>query len=146
MSKTKSKLSSSLKERGYKLTPQRKAILKVLTNTHDHLTPAQIHARMKNGNSGIGLATVYRTLDILVELELVCPVYDKGGAISYVAARTSGHHHHLVCSGCGAVVDFTDCDLEDLEQRISLVTGFEIEGHFLELRGLCYDCQEKAST
>jgi len=55
--------------------------------------------------------------------------------------RPSEHHHHLICSDCGAVVDFANCDLGELEQRLSLKTGFEIEGHLLEFLGRCQNCR-----
>jgi Fur family ferric uptake transcriptional regulator len=56
--------------------------------------------------------------------------------------RPSEHHHHLICSECDAVVDFTDCDLGELEQRLAQKFGFEIEGHLLEVFGYCQNCQK----
>jgi Fur family ferric uptake transcriptional regulator len=57
--------------------------------------------------------------------------------------RPSEHHHHLICSDCGAVEDFTDCDLSKLEQRLSRETSFDIEGHLLEFTGRCRDCRKR---
>jgi len=92
-------------------------------------------------NPDIGLVTIYRTLDLLNELNLVCRVHAPDGRRSYMMRRPTGHHHHLVCSGCGKVVDFTGCALADLEQRLSKETRFDIKGHLLEFYGLCPDCR-----
>jgi Fur family ferric uptake transcriptional regulator len=88
------------------------------------------------------LVTIYRTLEILAELELVCEVHVGGNCRSYLLRRPREHHHHLVCSQCGTVVDFTDCDLSGLEDRISKDNGFTIEGHILEFIGRCRECSK----
>lgn len=134
-----------LRKKGYKLTPQRLAVLDVLLESHGHLTPAELYDRVVCERPETGLVTVYRTLEIFLKLGLVCEIHSTGGGLAYIARVPSGHHHHLICSACGTVLDFVDCDLEDLEQRVSLVTGFEIENHFLELIGRCHDCQEQLS-
>ena len=131
-----------LRQRGYKVTPQRRAVLNAIAHSHDHLTPAEIYEKMRQEHPGIGLVTIYRTLGILAELGLICEVHAGGSCRSYLLRRPSEHHHHLICSNCGKVVDFTGCDLEELEQRLSQDTGFEIESHLLEFLGRCRDCQK----
>jgi len=86
------------------------------------------------------LVTVYRTLDILDELGLICQVHSVGGCRSYLMRRPSEHHHHLVCVECGRVDDFSDCDLSELAEKLARENGFEIEGHILEFSGRCADC------
>jgi Fur family ferric uptake transcriptional regulator len=135
----------ALRQRGHKLTPQRQAILNILTQTQDHLTPAAIYERVHQEHPNIGLVTVYRTLELLAGMGLICEVHVGGSCRSYLIKRPSGHHHHLICSGCGTVVDFTDCDLSELEEKLCRETGFEIESHLLEFLGRCQDCQKKAS-
>ncbi len=136
------KLLSVLKKHGYKLTPQRRAVLKVLSSSQEHLTPADIYEKVQSECPGIGLVTIYRTLEILTELGFVCEVHAGGNCRSYLVRRPAEHHHHLICSDCGAVVDFIDCDLGELEQRLSLETNFEIEGHLLEFLGRCQNCRD----
>jgi len=138
---TANKIAGILREHGYKLTPQRHAVLKVIAASHDHLTPGAIYERARLGNLDIGRVTVYRTLDLLNELKLVCRVHAGGGCRSYMMRRPTEHHHHLICSGCGRVVDFVDCGLADLEKRLSEEARFDIKGHLLEFYGLCYDCR-----
>jgi len=129
-----------LREKGYRLTPQRHAVLRAIASSHDHLTPAEICARVREEHPGIGLVTVYRVIKLLAELKLVCRVNLGSSARSYLMRRPTGHHHHLVCSQCGRAVDFSNCDLSHLERQLSEDTGFNIEGHLLEVYGKCPDC------
>ncbi len=140
---TARKITSILKQRGYKLTPQRRAVLNIIAASQDHLTPVDIHERTRREYPGIGLVTVYRTLAILAELGLICEVHAGGSCRSYLMRRPLEHHHHLICSECGKVIDFADCDLDKLEQRLSRATGFKVEAHLLEFLGRCSDCQEE---
>lgn len=138
---TANRIAGILRQRGYKLTPQRHAVLRVIAASHDHLTPEAICEKAHAKKADIGLVTVYRTLDLLSELNLVCRVHAPDGCRSYMMRRPTEHHHHLICSGCGKVVDFTGCVLDDLEQGLSQDTGFNINGHLLEFYGLCPECR-----
>jgi len=144
MKLTANRIAGIIREHGYKLTPQRHAVLKVIAASHDHLTPEAIFAKVHLEDPGIGLVTVYRTLDLLTELNLVCLFHTADGSRSYMMRRPTEHHHHLVCTRCGMVVDFTACDLKDLEKTLSEKTGFAIDGHLLELSGLCPECRPSA--
>jgi len=137
---TANKIAGILRQNGYRLTPQRHAILRAIAGSHDHMTPAEICERVRKENPKVGLVTVYRVINLLTELKLVCRVNLRGNSQSYLMRRPLEHHHHLVCSQCGRVVDFTDCDLSYLEQRLSRETGFKIEGHLLEIYGRCPEC------
>ena len=138
---TANKIAGILRQYGYKLTPQRHAVLKVIASSHDHLTPEAIYEKARLQNPEIGRVTVYRTLDLLGKLKLVCRVYSAGGCRSYMMKRPTEHHHHLVCSGCGRVVDFVNCDLVALQTKLEYESKFDIEGHLLEFYGLCSDCR-----
>jgi len=141
MNLNEKRIASLLRQRGYKVTPQRRAVLNIIASNHDHLTPAGIHEMVSREHPGIGLVTIYRTLDLLAELGLICEVHSGGNCRSYLMRRPREHHHHLICSGCGRVDDFTDCDLGELEQRVSEGTGFEIASHLLEFTGRCRNCR-----
>jgi len=141
---TEKRIASLLRQRGYKLTPQRRAVLNEIAQSREHLTPADIYEKVRREHPGIGLVTIYRTLEILTGLGLLCEVHAGGSCRSYLLRRPPEHHHHLICSGCGGVVDFDECDLNELAQRLSRQTGFEIEGHLLEFFGRCQDCREVA--
>lgn len=144
MRPTGKRIASILRQHGYKLTPQREAVLQVIANSPGHLTPAEIYAQVHQTHPGVGLVTVYRTLNTLVKLGLVCEVHAGGKTPRYVGS-TLKHHGHLICSKCGKVVDFTECSLDELEQRLARETGFKIEGHLLQFFGSCQDCQWEES-
>jgi len=139
---TERKIQATLRQHGYKLTPQRKVVIQAIASSQGYLTPIAIYEKVHQDHPNIGLVTIYRSLDILTKLELICELHAGGSCHSY-AISASGHHYHLICSKCGMVIDFTDYDLSKLEQRLSLETGFEIEDHLLELVGLCQACQKK---
>ena len=139
---TEKKVVATLRQHGYKLTPQRRAIIRTITSNQDHLTPAAIYQRVHKEHPNIGLVTIYRTLEILVQLKLICELHAGDNCPSYTVS-TPGHHHHLICADCGRVIDFTGHDLTELEQRLSLETKFKINSHVLEFVGLCQACQKK---
>ena len=146
MTSTGNQVKSELRRHGYKITPQRRAVLDAVTSSHEHMTPAEIYDRVSRDHPGIGLVTIYRTLEILTELGLICEMHLGGNYRSYLMRRPSVHHHHLICSDCGRVVDFTDCNLDELEERLSKETDFRINGHLLEFLGQCPACCKKAAA
>ena len=143
---TANRIAGIMRKNGYRLTPQRHAVLKAIAGSHDHLTPAEICERVQEEYPHIGLATIYRVVNLLTELKLICRVSLGGNSLSYLMRRPLEHHHHLVCSQCGRAVDFTDCDLSQIEQRLSRETGFNIQGHLLQVHGSCPECSTVASA
>lgn len=137
---TGKEVTDALKKQGYKLTPQRRAVIQAIVSSQDHLTPAVIYEKVNRGFSHISLVTIYRTLDILAELGLICELHAGGVSRSYTIG-TKQHHHHLICSNCGIVVDFTTHNLSRLETRLANSNGFRIDGHVLEFFGMCPDCR-----
>ena len=140
MKLTANRIAGKLRQHGYKLTAPRRTVIKVIAESHDHLNPQEIYEKVKKENNSIGLVTIYRTLDLLDELELVCRIHTGGSSKSYLMRRPEGHHHHLVCSQCGRAVDFADCNLAKLEKQLTQDTGYRIEGHLLEIYGKCPIC------
>jgi Fur family transcriptional regulator, ferric uptake regulator len=141
---TITKITASLKQKNYKLTPQRKAILKTISSCRDHLTPLSIHRLVQKQYPSIGLVTIYRTLAVLTELGLLCKVHGDENCQSYLLKRPEGHHHHLICSDCGIVMDLTGCNVKKMENRLAKETGFKISSHLLEFSGLCPKCQKSS--
>lgn len=138
---TEREVAATLRRHSYKLTPQRRAVIRAIASSQDHLTPATIYEKVCQDHPNIGLVTIYRTLEILTELELVCELHAGGICHSYTAS-TPEHHHHLICSNCGTVTDFTGHNLNELEQSLSKGSGFRIDGHLLEFFGFCQACQK----
>ena len=142
MKLSEKKITATLKRNGYKLTPQRRAVVAAIASSPDHLTPAALHGKVRQDHPTIGLTTVYRTLEILARLELICELH-AGESRSYTTAA-AGHHHHLICANCGEVIDFSGHYLTELEEKLGRETGFEIEGHLLEFIGRCRSCRQNA--
>ncbi len=137
---TEKKVVVVLRQHGYKLTLQRLAVIQAIASSQDSLTPAAVYRKVHQDHPNIGLVTVYRTLEILAKLELICKLHSGGICRSYTIS-TPQHHHHLICSNCGIVIDFTGHDLSKLEQSLSKKSGFRIDSHLLEFFGLCRACQ-----
>jgi Fur family ferric uptake transcriptional regulator len=102
---TERRIAIALRRHGYKLTPQRRAVIGTIASSPDHLTPAAIHQKVCQERPDIGLVTIYRTLEILGRLGLICELHTGGSGRSYTMGAPE-HHHHLICSNCGGVVDF----------------------------------------
>jgi len=135
---------ATLKGNRYKLTPQRKAVLRVLNSSQTHLTPAAVYERVKKLNPRFSLVTVYRTLNILVDLGLICEIRTGANSKSY-AAGNPVTHGHLICNNCGKVVDFEDYDIGELLEELSAASGYVINDHRLDLYGLCPECASRKS-
>jgi Fur family ferric uptake transcriptional regulator len=140
---------SILKEKGLKVTRQRVLILEVLSKCEDkHLTAEEIYELVRKELPEIGLATVYRTIQLLLSLDLIESVQIGDGYVRYeigrMDAKSSHHHHHLICLECGKVMSFTDDLLDELEKKIMKDVSFQVVNHEVKLLGYCKECREKA--
>lgn len=141
-----------LKEHGLKKTKQRILVLETLASCGDrHLTAEEIYEIVKAEFPEIGLATVYRTIQLLLELKLVESIQLGDGYVRYEIGRIGGqeahHHHHLICLECGKVISFRDDLLDELEKRIKESVSFQVINHEVKLYGYCESClkQEQES-
>ncbi|HRO91720.1 MAG TPA: Fur family transcriptional regulator [Promineifilum sp.] len=137
-------LYSALEARGLRLTAARRAIIDTLVELGGHVTADELTDLLRGRETGIGRMTIYRTLDLLCDLGLLRPAYQGTGAAHYILLH-DGHHHHLVCSGCSRVIEFDDCGLDELSTSVARRYGFRVEGHLLELYGVCADCRGAAA-
>ena len=135
-----------LKRRGLKVTRQRVGVLEAIASApKEHLTAEEIFDLVKVDSPEIGLATVYRTIQLLEELRLIDRVnfddgfvrYEMGSALESVPRH---RHHHLICVKCGKVISFQEDLLEELEAKITAGTGFRIVNHEVKLYGYCVEC------
>ena len=140
-------LRGKLYERGYKMTPQRKQILQIFVEHPEHLSAEDVYNILREQDSEIGLATVYRALDLLSELGILVKIDFGDGCARYelnTADPNVHHHHHLICVKCKKVIEFEDDLLDDLESTISKKSGFQILNHEVKFFGYCKDCQKNA--
>lgn len=128
-----SELEQQCAEAGLKMTGQRKVILKVLGMSEDHPSVEDVYERAKDLDSSISIATVYRTLSLLDELDLVIRHEFQEGYSRYEV--NWDHHHHLIDVDTGQVVEFQNQELERLKERIAEELGYELVDHRLELYG-----------
>lgn len=137
-------LKERLKEKGYKLTPQRRATLDtIIQNRGKHLNTEEIYDLVKEKCPEIGLATVYRTLQLLDELSILLKLNLDDGCIRYeLNTHEDDHqHHHLICENCNAVIEVELDLLEHLEEKIEKKYNFKIKDHTVKFFGLCSKCQ-----
>lgn len=137
-----SALPARLKRAGYKLTAPRAAVIHVLENAGEHLSPNEVLAMGRQALPRLSRASVYRTLDLLSNLGIIRPILLGDTCQRYVA--NEGGHHHLVCSECGAVFDFDRCGVDRLAAALAEEYGFQIRSHLLEFYGLCRHCRPQA--
>jgi Fur family ferric uptake transcriptional regulator len=123
-----------------KCTPQRLAVLKVLRESGAYLSINTLDKKVKELLPGTGLATVYRALETLEDLNLVVKVHLEDGCHSYAVAP-EGHRHPIVCTECNKVIEFAECPLDTLSEKLLKDTGVHIDNHFLQLFGKCRECQ-----
>ncbi len=135
-----------LRDKGLKVTRQRlKVLAAIASKPKEHLTAEEIFELVKVDCPDIGLATVYRTIQLLNELRLIDRVNFDDGYVRYEMgnAMDSGQrhrHHHLICIKCGRVISFREDLLEGLEGKIAATTGFRVVNHEVKLYGICVEC------
>lgn len=136
-------------ERGHKLTPQRWAILNIfLQNRGQHLSADEVYTQLKALYPNHGIATVYRTIDMLVELGVLKKLEFGDGRARFELwdPDEPQHHHHLICRHCGEVTEFQDDLMESLEAAIQRKTGFVIDDRMVKFYGLCRRCHAEAAA
>jgi Fur family ferric uptake transcriptional regulator len=142
MGSSLAEFKTMLASRGYRLTRARHAVLRALVGAGGHLSADELAELLRESGSEVGRMTVYRTLDLLTELGLVRPIYQGTGAAHYIL-MVDGHHHHLVCTRCHAVVEIDSCIVKNIERQVMSRSGFEVHGHLLEVFGICEDCRQE---
>jgi Fur family ferric uptake transcriptional regulator len=137
-----SALTGRLRQQARKITGPRAAILEILRRHPHPLTNKEIFRALPKG--GGDLATIYRAMQMLEKLGMV-KRFDFGDSVArfeLVAEGDDGHHHHLVCTRCAAVVEISECFPAEIERRIAHTNGFTAVTHRLEFFGLCPNCQK----
>lgn len=134
------RLEDLLAEKGVRATPRRLEVLAELARERDDVTAQELWGRLRRGDSGAGLATVYRTLSLLAEAGVV-DVLSHHGTEQCYRLCADGHHHHLVCTRCHRVVEVQECDLGGWLDEVASRHGFVATDHRVEIDGLCADCR-----
>jgi len=137
-------LKTLLKTKGMKYTEQRAVILQILLNIDDHLNAEEVLdiVKVKYPDQKIGIATIYRTLNFLEEVNLITSIsFGKDG--KKYEGNNSHHHDHIICTSCGKIVEFLDESIEKKQEDIAAENGFTITDHTMQIFGVCSNCQMK---
>jgi Fur family ferric uptake transcriptional regulator len=136
-------LEAYMTRRGLRSTEQRRLIIDTFFETTEHITIDTLLQQVRDLDSRVGYATVYRTMKLLAESGIVQEHKFGDGFTRYELADEEAHHDHLICNECGKITEFEEPAIEDLQQRIASRYGFRVHAHKHELYGLCSDCQKK---
>jgi Fur family ferric uptake transcriptional regulator len=126
-------------------TWQRERVRAALADTQGFVSAQDLHAALRDDNTGIGLATVYRALATLAASGEADQLQSPEGEAIYRACSSTGHHHHLICRGCGTTVEIQANDVEQWAQRTAASHGFTRAEHVVDIFGLCATCSAKAT-
>ena len=135
------RLAAWLEAKGLKHSRQRDVIVETFFAAGGHEPVDGLVARVRARDPRVSVATVYRTMKLLAECGLAVPRRFEDGQTRYEPAGNRGHHDHLICTGCGRIVEFENERIEDLQRRVARSHGFEVESHKLELYGRCAACR-----
>ena len=132
-----------LKKNSLKFTIQREVILETLYNSDEHLTPESLHHLIQENFPDLktGIATVYRTLSLLEESQMVTSLSFGAQGKKYELGAKE-HHDHMICTSCGTITEFVDEEIEKRQDAIAKVLGFEISDHSMQIYGICKECQQ----
>ncbi|MDH4269193.1 MAG: transcriptional repressor [Dehalococcoidia bacterium] len=131
-----------LREKGHRLTPQRMLVIEVLHEADKHISAEELYKQLHSRYPYANISTVYRTLELLKELNLVTEADFGEGRVRYHVAE-KGHHHHLVCHSCGKVIDLDDFTLYPLKDALLKEYGFDADLRHLAISGKCSKCRKK---
>jgi Fur family transcriptional regulator, ferric uptake regulator len=133
------RLANELGNRGHKLTRPRLAVLQAVSALGDSFTVNEIEQWLTHQGASPGIASIFRTVKLLTELDVLQRIHGLDDCHRY--SLSQGHRHHVICTECGALTAFDDCELRAMVERLEDRTGYRVERHLLELFGRCPRCQ-----
>ena len=131
-----------LRQQGLKSTSQRDDIARVFFASHRHISVEELYNAVKQINSRIGYATVYRTMKLLTECGLAVERHFRDAEARYESVAEGHHHDHLICEGCGKIIEFEEQRVDALQSEVAQRFGFQLTGRKMELYGRCRACQK----
>lgn len=137
-------LAGYMAKKGLRSTKQRDHIVEAFFAHPDHVSIEELLARVRERDSAIGYATVYRTLKLLTESGVANERKFGDGLTRYELADGDAHHDHLICLECQRIIEFEEPEVERLQEEIARKHGFLVRSHKHEMYGVCADCQRKA--
>ena len=135
-------LTHRLQALNHRVTPARLGVIAAVLAQSGHFSVDDILRTAHN----VGRATVFRTMRLLTDLDILCRVLLEDGSLRYRVSLRDDHHHHLVCVSCGNVRDLEDCAVGDLVRDLAAATDYDIQGHWLEFFGRCASCRSPVTA
>ncbi len=139
--KAKKIFTDYLKQKNLKVTGEREQILEAVFETHEHFDAEELLMTFKTKKISVSRATIYRTLDLLIECRLVKKLYFGESQARYEHVFGHDHHDHLICSNCGKIIEFYSDQLEAVQSRICGQYDFKELDHSLRIFGVCRECR-----
>lgn len=137
LDEVRQRFEAYLKDRGQRRTPERIAILDALYATSDHLDADTLYARLLDDGVSVSRATVYNTLDLLIECDLAVRHQFGKQQAKFERAYAYWQHDHLICEDCGEILEFCDPRLQEIQETVAEIYGFEVARHALTVYGHC---------
>jgi len=134
------------RRRGVRWTNQRQVIVETFIRCDDHVTVEELHRRVRVLDASVSAATVYRTINMLVEIGVATKRHFGDGSATFESSLHKHHHDHLVCMSCNKIQEFELQEIEDLQEKVAIDHGFQLVQHRLELYGICRECIIKGAT
>lgn len=133
-----------LKQNNLKFTKQREVVLKTMYNNDEHFSPESLYLLVKKTNPelNVGIATVYRTLNLLEESDIVTSL-SFGAAGKKYELGNKPHHDHMICKVCEEIIEFENSAIEKIQEEIAQEYDFKLTSHLMQLYGICKNCQKK---
>lgn len=142
-------LHERVRAQGFRLTFPRQAIVDMLEKVQGHISADEIYVKVHKKYPGVGLTTVYRTLELLAHMGVLSKYEFGDGRARYELCNKNIRHHHLICRGCGRVIDYDECAGEEtklmskIEEKLSKKYSFKIDSHQLRFYGVCSKCKTR---
>ncbi|PQM75259.1 Fur family transcriptional regulator [Corynebacterium sp. J010B-136] len=133
--------SSHTPKLGMRTTKQRTAVVEVMQEIDRFQSAKEIHTALQDRNAKVGLTTVYRTLQSLVDINAVDALHSPTGEVLYRHCESEAHHHHLVCTKCGRTEEIDGGPIEKWAKDVADTYGFQLTGHDAEVFGVCAKCR-----
>mgnify|MGYP002863017433 CR=1 FL=1 len=132
-----------LSQKGLKNTNQRMIILQEFVDEAAHMSTEELYLKVRSKHPNIGYATVHRSLKLFAECGIAAELNFGDGQGRFELLHGEAHHDHLVCTGCGLIIEFENSQIEKLQEKVASQHNFTIQNHRLELYGLCSTCVRK---
>jgi len=130
-----------LRKEGLKITPQRMAVLEEIMKGKGHRESEDVYMAIKDCKTYVSRATVYRTLDILVQHGFARKLNLGDGRARYERKIDSPHHDHMICNNCAKIIEFVNDEIEKIQEEITIQHQFKLQQHIHQLFGICKECQ-----